>query len=103
MTKRSRKKRGNISNQSGHPNSLHKVVRPLSAEGKNEEAISHYKMAINLKPDYAKAYNNLGEALFTEQKIEEAISYYKMAIKLKPDYANAHSNLKIAISKLGKQ
>jgi len=48
----------------------------LFAKQKNEEAISHYKMAIKLKPDYAKAYNYLGEALFTEQKIEEAISHY---------------------------
>ena len=32
MTKRSRKKEKNISNQSGHSNSLNKVVRPLTAE-----------------------------------------------------------------------
>ena len=32
MTKRSRKKGKNISNQSGHSNSLNKVVRPLTAE-----------------------------------------------------------------------
>jgi len=61
----------------------------LVAEGKNEEAISHYKMAIKLKPDYAKAYSNLGNALSAERKIEEAISHYKMAIKIKPDYAEA--------------
>ena len=50
-------------------------------------------MAIKLKPDYALAHNNLGNALFAEGKIEEAISHYKMAIKLKPDYALAHNNL----------
>ena len=32
MTKRSRKKEKNISNQTGHSNSLNKVVRPLTAE-----------------------------------------------------------------------
>jgi len=35
----------------------------LVAEGKNEEAISHYKMAIKLKPDYAAAQKNLETAL----------------------------------------
>jgi len=65
----------------------------LVAEGKNEEAISHYKMAIKIKPDYAEAYSNLGIALSAERKIEEAISHYKMAIKLKPDYADAYNNL----------
>jgi len=35
----------------------------LSAERKIEEAISHYKMAIKINPDYAAAHNNLGIAL----------------------------------------
>jgi len=65
----------------------------LVAEGKNEEAISHYKMAIKIKPDYAEAHYNLGIALVAEGKNEEAISHYKMAIKIKPDYAKAYSNL----------
>jgi len=70
----------------------------LVAEGKNEEAISHYKMAIKLNPDFALAHNNLGNALLAEQKTEEAISHYKMAIKIKPDYAKAYSNLGNALS-----
>jgi len=67
--------------------------RVLFAKQKNEEAISHFKMAIKLKPDYANAHYNLGSALFAKQKNEEAISHYKMAIKLKPDYADAYNNL----------
>jgi len=65
----------------------------LYAERKFEEAISHYKMAIKLKPDLAQAYYNLGNALIAEGKNEEAISHYKMAIKIKPDYAQAYYNL----------
>jgi len=65
----------------------------LVAEGKNEEAISHYKMAIKIKPDYALPHGNLGLALVTERKNEEAISHYKMAIKLNPDFADAYNNL----------
>ena len=69
----------------------------LVPEGKNEEAISHYKMAIGLKPDYAAAHNNLGNALFDEGKNEEAISHYKMAIKANPDYAQAYNNLGVVL------
>jgi len=69
----------------------------LFAKQKNEEAISHYKMALELNPDSAVAHNNLGIALFTKQKNEEAISHYKMAIKINPDYANAHNNLGVAL------
>ena len=64
------------------------------AQGKKDEAISHYKIAIKLKPDYAEGHNNLGNALFTVGKTEEAISHYKIVIKLKPDYAEVNNNLK---------
>jgi tetratricopeptide (TPR) repeat protein len=65
----------------------------LFAEQKNEEAISHFKMAIKLMPNDIKAHYNLGIALFAGQKNEEAIAHYKMAIKLQPNYTNAHYNL----------
>ena len=61
-------------------------------EQKNEEAISHYKMAIKLDPTHTKAHYNLGNALSAERKTEEAIFHYKMAIKLKPDFPEAHIN-----------
>jgi len=73
----------------------------LFAEQKNEEAISHYKMAIKLKPTNTKAYYNLGIALFADGKNEEAISHYKMAIKLNPNYTNAHYNLGIVLVQKG--
>jgi len=69
----------------------------LSAEGKIEEAISHYKMAIEINPDYVDAHYNLGNALSAERKIEEAISHYKMAIKLNPDFAKAYNNLGVVL------
>jgi protein O-mannosyl-transferase len=65
----------------------------LFADRKNEEAISHFKMAIKLMPTDIKAHYNLGIALFAGQKNEEAIAHYKMAIKLQPNYTSAHYNL----------
>ena len=73
----------------------------LSAGGKNEEAISHYKMAIGLNPDFAEAHNNLGNALFRAKMTEEAIDYYKKAIRIPPDYALAHNNLGSALFQNG--
>jgi hypothetical protein len=73
----------------------------LYADGKNEEAISHYKMAINLKSTHTLAYYNLGIALYAGGKNEEAISCYKMAIKIHPDYTNAHYNLGLILVQKG--
>jgi len=42
----------------------------LLAEGKNEEAISHYKMAIKLNPDFAAAQKNLETVLLRSEELE---------------------------------
>ncbi len=65
----------------------------LITERKTEEAIAHYKMAIELDPYDATQHFNLAHALVSERRREEAISHYKLAIKLKPDYAEACFNL----------
>ena len=68
----------------------------LVAEGKNEEAISHHKMAIKLNPD-ALAHYNLGNALFQKGEIKEAIDHYRETLKLKPDLVAAQKNLETAL------
>jgi cytochrome c-type biogenesis protein CcmH/NrfG len=73
----------------------------LYAEGKKQEAISHYKMAIKTNSAHAKAYYNLGIALTAERKNEEAISWYKKAIRLNPNFTNAHYNLGIILLQIG--
>jgi len=72
----------------------------LVAKQKNEEAISHYKMAIKIKPDYADAYNNLGAALFHAKMTEEAIDYFKEAIRIRPGFAAAQKNLETVLLRL---
>ena len=73
----------------------------LFAGGKNEEAISHYMKAINLKSNHTLAHYNLGIALFANGKAEKAISHYNMAIKLNPDFTNAHYNLGVVLLQKG--
>jgi len=69
----------------------------LRREGRNSEAISHYKMAIKLNPDYADAYNNLGAVLFNAKMTEEAIDYFKEAIRIRPGFTAAQKNLETAL------
>lgn len=65
---------------------------------KTGEAISHYKMAIKHKPDFAAAYDNIGTILSSVGENEEAISHYRMALKFKPDSPTTHYNLGNALS-----
>ena len=62
-----------------------------------KEAVEAYNKAISLKPDYADAYYNLGNALKEQGKLEDAIKAYKKAISLKPDYAEAYYNIGITL------
>ena len=57
-----------------------------------ESAIGDYDMAIQLKPDYAIAYNNRGSARSALKQHETAIDNYDKAIDLKPDYVIAYYN-----------
>jgi tetratricopeptide (TPR) repeat protein len=69
-----------------------------------EEAIEAYNKALSLKPDYAEAYNNMGNALKDQGKLEEAIEAYKKALSLKPDYVDVARNLvKLPINSIDEQ
>lgn len=48
---------------------------------KYDEAIADFEKAIELKPDYADAYFNLGRVYFLLQDEEKACEYYKLAEK----------------------
>ena len=73
----------------------------LFADAKNEESISHYKMAIKTNPAHDKPYYNMGIALSAKKKNDEAIFHYKLAIKLNPNFTNAHYNLGIILLERG--
>jgi tetratricopeptide (TPR) repeat protein len=66
-------------------------------EGKVSDAIGQYERALQIKPDYAEAHSNLGDALVRLGKLTEAIAQYQQALKLRPDFLPA----KNALTRLG--
>jgi tetratricopeptide (TPR) repeat protein len=63
-----------------------------------DEAIKAFKQAIQMKADYAEAYNGLGDAYLYSGHPQEAISAYTQAIKIKPNFAEAYNGLGVAYS-----
>jgi protein O-GlcNAc transferase len=61
--------------------------------GQLDFAVSSYKKAILIKPDYAKAHFNLGVAYHDLLQYENSINYYNQSITIDPNYAEAHNNL----------
>ena len=73
----------------------------MAGRGQVDEAIAHYRKALEIKPDYAEAHYNLGIALAGRGQVDEAIAHYRKALEIKPDYAEAHINLGIVLAGRG--
>lgn len=74
----------------------------LSAVGRHEEAIAHYREAVRLSPELAAAHYNLGAALQDLERHGEAAAAYRRAIALTPDDARPHYNLGIVLQAEGR-
>ncbi len=66
--------------------------------GQVDEAIVHFRKALELMPDCADAHNGLAAALAARGQIDDAITHYRKALEIKPDYAQAHNNLAAALA-----
>jgi len=64
----------------------------LKDKGEHARSFFHYSKAIELKPDYALAYNNRGNASREMGNLSQAIHDYTKAIELQPDFAGAYYN-----------
>jgi tetratricopeptide (TPR) repeat protein len=60
------------------------------------KARSEYAQALDLRPDYAEAWNNLGTLDHTQRLYDQAIVAYQKAISLAPTDAVIHKNLGLA-------
>ena len=74
----------------------------LHLQGKLDEAISHYRRALQIDPSYVKAYYNMGITFRAQGRHDQAISCYRKALRLKPYHVEAHSNLGSVLSAQGK-
>ena len=70
--------------------------------GRPDEAIAHFRAALDLHPDLAYAHNNWGIALARQGKWEEAIEHYRGALRIAPDSAESHLNLAVALDRAGR-
>jgi tetratricopeptide (TPR) repeat protein len=66
-----------------------------------DEKLRCYGQAIRLKPDYAEAFNNRGNARNGKGDLEGALQDYNEALRLKPDLAEAFYNRGLALEGKG--
>lgn len=69
---------------------------------KIDDAVRHFRRALELDPETPAAHYNLANALSRQGKLDEAIGLYEKALDLDPLYAAAHTNLANVLYKQGK-
>jgi Flp pilus assembly protein TadD len=74
----------------------------LSAQGRIDEAISHYSMALRIRPKQAEVHHNWGKALARQGRLDEAIRQYLEALRIKPNLEVTHHDLGSALAGQGR-
>jgi len=71
----------------------HLIANFLADRGNLDQAIDHYRQALQIKPNYLPTHLNLGVALARQGRINEAEESYVKALEIQPNYPDAHYNL----------
>lgn len=87
-----------IASTDGNYIAYNNLGNDLMHKGRLNEAIPHFRKALEIFPHYAEANNNLGYALANNEKWTEAIGFYETALRARPDYVKAHNNLGVALA-----
>ncbi len=69
--------------------------------GRIDQAVNHYKAAVDLNPENLDAWNNLGSSYFSEGLVDQAISVWEKILWMAPGYATVYFNLGEAYLKKG--
>lgn len=73
----------------------------VTALGRLDQGIAHFRRAIALKPGFGAAHYNLGNALAARGDLAQAIPCFERAVRLDPKNAEAHANLGVALQREG--
>jgi tetratricopeptide (TPR) repeat protein len=80
----------------------HNLGVTLAHLNKVDEAMPHYRRALEIKPDYDIGHSNLGLALAVHGDLDEAMAEYQRALDINPEYEQAHNYLGLALAKRGR-
>jgi tetratricopeptide (TPR) repeat protein len=74
----------------------------LAREGRIDEALKHYRKAMDIQPDDPLPPCNIADILANQGRIDEAVAWYQKALKIQPDCVMAHNNLGELLARQGR-
>jgi tetratricopeptide (TPR) repeat protein len=76
-----------------HNNLAYLVANTAHSQKDMDEAIYHFRQAVENNPEYAEAQHNLGTLLSRAGQVKEGEEHLRQALRLKPDYPEAQRSL----------
>jgi tetratricopeptide (TPR) repeat protein len=74
----------------------------LGDQGRTDEAMSQFQLALDINPQCPQAAYGMGNALMLKGDTDRAIAEYQTAIQAQPDHYKAYNNLGNAFMHIGK-
>ncbi len=82
-----------VNKRPANPRAHNNLGKALADRGHLSGAARHYRLAVQLSPNYGLAHENLGNILMQQGELENAIVQFKTAVAVDPTLAKAHNNL----------
>lgn len=79
----------------------YRLAKVFCAKNLFKDAIKNLKRAIELKPDFIRAYRRLGLIYLIKKEYEQALNIYKKALQVHPDYPDILNCLGVVYTQLG--
>jgi tetratricopeptide (TPR) repeat protein len=73
----------------------HHMLGVFACQNKDrlDEAIAHFRQALQTQPGYYEALNNLGNAFYLKDNLQQAEVHYRQALNIRLNYPDAYCNL----------
>ena len=66
----------------------------LLQAGRTNEAMRHFRKAVELSPDFWQAHHNLGSRYLLENRFDEARAEFETVLRLRPEFQPAKEALR---------
>jgi tetratricopeptide (TPR) repeat protein len=81
---------------------LNNLGNLLLQRGEVDDAMLHFRKAIELRPDFPESHSNLGNAFTRKGLVGEAMAEYQKALQLRPGLPEVHNNLGNLLARQGR-
>jgi tetratricopeptide (TPR) repeat protein len=90
-----------LANTSDNPLAQSNLGDALMRKGQLDDAVVHFRKALEINANFAEANNSLGYVLMKKGQMDEAVVHFRKALEINANFAEANNNLGYVLMKKG--